>query len=99
MFRTWPGEPRGRQAGDGERQGSGPRSSHYLLLFRPAQSAHWRRLSCLQDLKDKFRDCGTVVYANVTRGDDGGSPYGPHPTCWQQQRSQAPFALPGRSQW
>lgn len=26
---------------------------------------------CVQDLKDKFRDCGTVVYANVTRGDDG----------------------------
>jgi RNA recognition motif-containing protein len=24
-----------------------------------------------QDLKDKFRECGTVVYANVTRGDDG----------------------------
>lgn len=25
-----------------------------------------------QDLKDKFRECGNVVYANVTRGDDGG---------------------------
>jgi RNA recognition motif-containing protein len=24
-----------------------------------------------QDLKDKFRDCGNVVYANVTRGEDG----------------------------
>lgn len=70
----------------------------HLLLFRAAQSAHWRRFSCLQDLKDKFRDCGTVVYANVTRGDDGGSPYGPHPTFWQQQRSKAPFALPRRSQ-
>lgn len=26
-----------------------------------------------QDLKDKFRECGTVVYANVTRGEDGRS--------------------------
>eukprot|EP00878_Enallax_costatus_P003273 GHUV01003476.1.p1 GENE.GHUV01003476.1~~GHUV01003476.1.p1 ORF type:complete len:206 (+),score=60.15 GHUV01003476.1:195-812(+) len=26
-----------------------------------------------QDLKDKFRECGTVVYANVTRDDDGRS--------------------------
>ncbi|KAF6255147.1 G-strand telomere binding protein 1 [Scenedesmus sp. NREL 46B-D3] len=26
-----------------------------------------------QDLKDKFRECGQVVYANVTRGDDGRS--------------------------
>jgi RNA recognition motif-containing protein len=25
-----------------------------------------------QDLKDKFRECGNVVYANVTRGEDGG---------------------------
>jgi RNA recognition motif-containing protein len=24
-----------------------------------------------QDLKDKFRECGNVVYANVTRGEDG----------------------------
>jgi RNA recognition motif-containing protein len=31
----------------------------------------WR--TSWQDLKDKFRDCGTVVYANVTRGDDGRS--------------------------
>lgn len=26
-----------------------------------------------QDLKDKFRECGNVVYANVTRGEDGRS--------------------------
>jgi RNA recognition motif-containing protein len=31
----------------------------------------WR--TSWQDLKDKFRECGTVVYANVTRGDDGRS--------------------------
>ena len=24
-----------------------------------------------QDLKDKFRDCGSVVYANVMRSEDG----------------------------
>lgn len=24
-----------------------------------------------QDLKDKFRECGSVVYANVMRDDDG----------------------------
>lgn len=29
----------------------------------------WR--TSWQDLKDKFRECGTVVYANVTRGEDG----------------------------
>lgn len=29
----------------------------------------WR--TSWQDLKDKFRECGNVVYANVTRGDDG----------------------------
>jgi RNA recognition motif-containing protein len=28
----------------------------------------WR--TSWQDLKDKFRECGTVVYANVMRGDD-----------------------------
>ncbi|KIZ03939.1 Heterogeneous nuclear ribonucleoprotein M [Monoraphidium neglectum] len=31
----------------------------------------WR--TSWQDLKDKFRECGNVVYANVTRGDDGRS--------------------------
>lgn len=31
----------------------------------------WR--TSWQDLKDAFRTCGTVVYANVTRGDDGRS--------------------------
>lgn len=25
----------------------------------------------IQDLKDKFRDCGSVVYANVMRSEDG----------------------------
>lgn len=29
----------------------------------------WR--TSWQDLKDKFRECGTVVYSNVIRGDDG----------------------------
>jgi hypothetical protein len=41
--------------------------------------AHTHELPCAllhrvagwQDLKDKFRECGTVVYANVTRGEDG----------------------------
>ena len=32
-----------------------------------------------QDLKDKFRECGNVVYANVTRGDDGAFEDGLHP--------------------
>jgi len=27
--------------------------------------------SAPQDLKDKFRDCGVVVYANVMRSEDG----------------------------
>lgn len=30
-----------------------------------------------QDLKDKFRECGEVVYANVVRDEDGESP-----SCW-----------------
>ena len=28
-----------------------------------------------QDLKDKFRECGQVVYANVMRDDDGEAVY------------------------
>jgi len=32
-----------------------------------------RHFLLLADLKDAFRTCGTVVYANVTRGDDGES--------------------------
>lgn len=41
------------------------------LLIAPARAPGC--CCCLQDLKDKFRECGTVVYANVTRGDDGAS--------------------------
>jgi RNA recognition motif-containing protein len=32
----------------------------------------WR--TSWQDLKDKFRDCGEVVYANVIRDDSGELP-------------------------
>jgi hypothetical protein len=48
-----------------------------------AHAVPWR--SRLQDLKDAFRQCGNVVYANVTRGDDG-----------EQQRLRPPGA-PGAS--
>jgi len=32
----------------------------------------WR--TSWQDLKDKFRECGNVVYANVTKDDTGAPP-------------------------
>ncbi|KAF8065826.1 haloacid dehalogenase-like protein [Scenedesmus sp. PABB004] len=53
----------------GAREAAAPRS--------PVASEHAKQRALAeaawQDLKDKFRECGTVVYANVTRGDDGRS--------------------------
>jgi hypothetical protein len=60
----------------------------------------WR--TSWQDLKDKFRECGSVVYANVTRGEDGegmwqcpACPWGsgsslaaPAAAAWHRQQQQ-----------
>lgn len=52
-----------------------------------------------QDLKDKFRDVGNVVYANVMR-DDGGKPsrcrvtYGAIPICFRVQQTTHQLACP-----
>ncbi len=43
----------------------------------------WR--TSWQDLKDKFRECGSVVYTNVMRDEDGERPWSrppaPRPAC------------------
>ncbi|KAI8472980.1 MAG: hypothetical protein J3K34DRAFT_453710 [Monoraphidium minutum] len=44
-----------------------------LLIGRRVYVSNLQWRTSWQDLKDKFRECGNVVYANVTRGDDGRS--------------------------